>query len=190
MNQKTTALFVLSFSLLVLTACGQVQAPADGLPDVDSVQTEEDMPTSKLPADATEISYRGSAQFVTETQSYPCADYAYENEACKTDPNGMVSVNSFYVQIPVAEVNAELLSYLKNSTEGMARQQGENYLVNLGCKFDGGIQGDMYSFSSDLLNSAFEAGTTQMVDFTMSMAQPERGDTGCLSLITDFNSIQ
>lgn len=201
MNTKNFKLFLLTFSMLLLAACNTsepvVEDPVTD-PEDESLEmqddttlddTEDPVPESKLSSDATEISYTGTAKFIQETVETPCADYAMDSEICTADPNGVHKIVMYYVQLPKAEVNAELISYLDKQNEYSVKKETDNYSINLGCKGDNKIEGDEYgTYNNELINEAFESGGMYNVDFTLYT--PEGSDAQCGSLIKEFKQIK
>ncbi len=192
MRHKTYGYLLLLPLLMTLAGCWNSDSDeAPAVPENEPAQTENETPQGKIDAEADQLSYQGAAKFVAEKESYPCSDYAMESDICTADPNGTVSVERFYLQLPQNDIHSELLSTLDQASEPMVKKNEEGYLINLGCKNDNQIQGDLYGpYENDKINAAFESGSTHAVSFVLDRNQPERGDTGCPSLITEFKSIQ
>lgn len=193
MNQKTFKLSLLSLSMLMLAACNTSESvtPAPTTPaDENGMEMQQEAPAGKLKPDTKELGYSGLAQFVTQVQQIPCKDYAMDNEGCAKNPEGMVDYQWNFVQIAKANLNSELMSALDKQTEAMVKKEGDNYLINVGCKEGNQIKGSEYgTFENEMLNDAFENGTPHTVDFMIDIA-PEGGDPACASLITKFNSVK
>jgi len=186
MLKKILPLF---FTALVLNACTQA---SDTSLSVEESPIAEDETVGDTSPDTNELSYRGLAQFISKENSIPCADAAYDNAVCMEDPNGKISWVSYYVRIPSSGMNAELLSYLNDQNESMVNKLGKSYDLNIGCKADSQIQGDLYSYENEVIDTAFNLGASHVIDFKINLDQkPRHGDySSCLSLITEFNLIQ
>ncbi len=178
----------LVFSVFILNAC--TQTPNKNLAAEETTMIKNE--NVGQPADLNELTYSGSAQFISKENAIPCADSAYDNAVCMDDSNGIISLVSYYIQIPSAEMSDELISYLNEQNESMVIKLDQSYDLNIGCKTDSQIHGDLYSYDSDVIDTAFNTGTPHVIDFQIDLDQkPRHGDySSCLSLITEFNLIQ
>jgi hypothetical protein len=120
------------------------------------------------------VKYTGPAEFSFNTESYLCSEFAFDAPQCLQNSNNTVEIQTPKLVLNPEYISEELAYYLQDNS------------INPGCIDENTLKGDLYEFKQKDIQDYFNNNFTAEISFEIDTLQVERGNSACLSTISNI----